>query len=470
MSRLVAPKLLIPSLGQGERGAGSPAEFESAPSESRPSSNLATSQNRPLHPRCDGHAPRPIASIESFSSRSDSKDSSLPLPFSQRPDPLHSAWSAESEVVSQADPISPSSALGGAISTFGAPAEWWHDSIILGRLSALALRYFATKAVKKPWKAWLRYLDAVRHKEESRLRSQLQLALRLWRRRTVWHGRRLAPKRPLLLALQRIAQTHLAPVWGRLRQAVFAQRDVERRLRVLHLIRRKMMETMAQVHYYQSLLRLGLAALWLAVKVRDTSSSSVASAPVAVCSTRHTHVQQVLSRAWRRWRFATRMWLSSAQYRERELEAWLTGECSTPRSMILAEAFESLPVAETERPVSATAMSSPSPDIVRRHPFLAEGSSGLQVQAEVEPLLLQDDQAMDAGTLGRQAWLQRSRKLSTAQRSRQLSQVSGKSSKGKDLDKHRRHSSEDSGAGLATPSVPDNRQQRTYSNQSSDAE
>ncbi|CAE7253738.1 unnamed protein product, partial [Symbiodinium microadriaticum] len=164
------------------------------------------------------------------------------------------------------------------------------------------------------------------------------------------------------------------------------------------------------------------------------------------------------------------MWLSSAQYRERELEAWLTGECSTPRSMILAEAFESLPVAETERPVSATAMSSPSPDIVRRHPFLAEGSSGLQVQAEVEPLLLQDDQAMDAGTLGRQAWLQRSRKLSTAQRSRQLSQVPGKSSKGKDLDKHRRHSSEDSGAVLATPSVPDNRQQRTDSNQSSDAE
>lgn len=187
-------------------------------------------------------------------------------------------------MISQPDPISPSSALGGAISTFGAPAEWWHDSIILGRLSALALRYFATKAVKKPWKAWLRYLDAVRDKEEGRLRSQLQLALRLWRRRTVWHGRRLAPKRPLLLALQKITQTQLAPVWGRLRQAVFAQRDVERRLRVLHLIRRKMMETMAQVHYYQSLLRLGLAALWLAVKMRDTSSSSVALAPVVILS------------------------------------------------------------------------------------------------------------------------------------------------------------------------------------------
>eukprot|EP00439_Symbiodinium_sp_Y106_P012873 s4912_g1.t2 len=879
MSRLVAPKLLIPSLGLGPLGQGeperdsafSPAEFESAPS-SRPSSNLASQNgNRPSHPRCDAHASRPIASIQSVSSRSDSKDSSLPLPlpFSRGPDPLHSTGSAESEVISQPDPISPSSALGGAISTFGAPAEWWHDSIILGRLSALALRYFATKAVKKPWKAWLRYLDAVRDKEEGRLRSQLQLALRLWRRRTVWHGRRLAPKRPLLLALQKITQTQLAPVWGRLRQAVFAQRDVERRLRVLHLIRRKMMETMAQVHYYQSLLRLGLAALWLAVKMRDTSSSSVALAPV-VCSSRHTHVQQVLSRAWRRWRFATpsqesesiqqeertaligqdgtdqpqvvnrdadssdddalstsrrcrfttgmfllcvaaailifypdamahrhfsktlvgleeweqipnisgvikraegldpaktprnlrdlftqygpyqdgelpwirtqcvvdavqasaylvqavvflyraidyqglecpkdtpsgcavsiagfiaslswvasyislaasscgdavnsgalcaadwtalmadfaevassgaavkndcdfggkisalllhidrnrkthpyyhweqflpagagpavimarkrhmgtmrdfditqcvvdvtnaaaflvratlqvsshgnnrlacsidildvissfswisrfislavtdcsvggsqkalcgaqvsnlvaavarannvkeltarlgyaangpeslsktrlglmlewsqrilhssgRMWLSSAQYQERELEAWLTGECSTPRSMILAEAFESVPMAETEKLVSATAMSCPSPDTVRRHPFLAEGSTGLQVQAE-EPLLLLDDQAMDVGVLGRQAWLQRSRKLSTAQRSRQLSQVSGKSSKGKDLDMHRRHSSEDSSAALAAPSVPDNRQQRTNSSASSDAE
>lgn len=44
------------------------------------------------------------------------------------------------------------SGLGGALSTFGAPAEWWHDSIILGRLSALALRYFASKATQKPWR------------------------------------------------------------------------------------------------------------------------------------------------------------------------------------------------------------------------------------------------------------------------------------------------------------------------------
>lgn len=42
--------------------------------------------------------------------------------------------------------------LGGALLTFGAPSEWWHDSIILGRLSALALRYFASKATQKPWR------------------------------------------------------------------------------------------------------------------------------------------------------------------------------------------------------------------------------------------------------------------------------------------------------------------------------
>ena len=46
--------------------------------------------------------------------------------------------------------------LGGALLTFGAPSEWWHDSIILGRLSALALRYFASKATQKPWRLdWL---------------------------------------------------------------------------------------------------------------------------------------------------------------------------------------------------------------------------------------------------------------------------------------------------------------------------
>ena len=46
--------------------------------------------------------------------------------------------------------------LGDALLTFGAPSEWWHDSIILGRLSALALRYFASKATQKPWRLdWL---------------------------------------------------------------------------------------------------------------------------------------------------------------------------------------------------------------------------------------------------------------------------------------------------------------------------
>ena len=116
--------------------------------------------------------------------------------------------------------------LGGALLTFGAPSEWWHDSIILGRLSALALRYFASKATQKPWRldwldlgrvsspmslkekdlclffngaslnfrflqtkkglfivrAWLQHVQRAREKHRLGLRSQLQLALRRWHR------------------------------------------------------------------------------------------------------------------------------------------------------------------------------------------------------------------------------------------------------------------------------------------------
>lgn len=291
--------------------------------------------------------------------------------------------------------------LGGALSTFGAPSEWWHDSIILGRLSALALRYFASRATLKPWRAWLQYVQRAREKHDFYLRSQKQLALRTWHRHSVRHGRRMQNKLPLISALQKLVQSNLQPAWRRYRQAVFLQRDVDRRLRLLHIIRWKMMNTMAQVHYCQTLQRLGLAGLWLASKSKDVASRSPspANSPEVGWSSAKSHVQQVVSRAWRKWWFATRMWLTSAQYREKALEAWLAGECSTPRSMVVAEAFDGF--GEDAEPMALDPVATPMSTLLARDlpmstrlsQFSPEGIS----KSHAAPVLLQDAVPEDAG-------------------------------------------------------------------------
>ncbi|CAE8613618.1 unnamed protein product, partial [Polarella glacialis] len=112
----------------------------------------------------------------------------------------------------------PGQGLGGALSAFGAPTEWWHDSIILGRLSALALRYFASKALRKPWKAWLRLVELGGQKRFDSFRTRQLLALRTWHWRTLAHGRRLRRKLPLVRAIARLPQVALAPAFAKMRQ------------------------------------------------------------------------------------------------------------------------------------------------------------------------------------------------------------------------------------------------------------
>merc|ERR1719247_2721935 len=55
-----------------------------------------------------------------------------------------------------------------------------------------------------------------------------------------------------------------------------------------------------------------------------------------------SHVAQVLRRAWRRWFFGVRMWLSQAEYNMRETEAWLCGEITEPRSIVTSNAMQVL--------------------------------------------------------------------------------------------------------------------------------
>merc|ERR1719247_2635054 len=55
-----------------------------------------------------------------------------------------------------------------------------------------------------------------------------------------------------------------------------------------------------------------------------------------------SHVVQVLRRAWRRWFFGVRMWLSQGEYNMRETEAWLCGEIAEPRSIATSNAMQVL--------------------------------------------------------------------------------------------------------------------------------
>merc|ERR1712190_50442 len=104
-----------------------------------------------------------------------------------------------------------------------------------------------------------------------------------------------------------------------------------------------MLEKLGLAHYYQSLLRLGLAGLWLATQIsphvgqtncaaRLTESEAVARRKIvaggelSMVSSGSGHVQHVIRKAWRRWCFATQMWLSSTEFQQRETEAWLAGE------------------------------------------------------------------------------------------------------------------------------------------------
>ncbi|CAK9079468.1 unnamed protein product, partial [Durusdinium trenchii] len=317
MSRLVAPGLSIPSLGASLGGpgrSGQPRPFPPDPPRLCVSEPVRTVKAREDASQDDldhlqgfrAQRDQRRSEIERISTRqgrysmpsqADSKASLDGLSLSGESDDQFEVVRnpPKSHRARLAHDSQRTDGLGVALSTFGPPSEWWHDSVIVGRLSALAMRYFATKAVQKPWRCWLFYVHNARKKAELCLRSQMILALRRWHRASVRDGRRLRNKLPLIRALRKVFAGNVAPAWTRYRQAVFMQRDVDRRLKLLHIVRWKMMNTMAQVHYCHALLRVGMASLWLATKTKDVAClPTPASSPEATSSfAAKSHVQQV---------------------------------------------------------------------------------------------------------------------------------------------------------------------------------
>jgi len=249
-----------------------------------------------------------------------------------------------------------------ALSSYGQPSEWWHDSIILGRMSALAMRYFQTKTVTRPVKAWKAWVLQARRKRMTVRQNLRILALRWWRRRVL--TQKLHNKMPLIRALQRLPLATLGATWARLKHAVFMWRDVARRMHLLSLLETKMQCMVATAFHCRSLLRFGLAAFWIASQTREPrSGSSAALAP------QKGHVTQVIRRAWSRWRWATRMWLSPGEYQVQETEAWLAGECPTPQK-IATTSDPSFSFSGQERQTQTSPRPSASDDLMMNSPVL----------------------------------------------------------------------------------------------------
>lgn len=242
--------------------------------------------------------------------------------------------------------------LGPALTSDGSPLEWWQDAIIMGRLGAVALRFFAANALKAPWKAWQLYVNFCRDKTLNLVRCQTRLVLRSWRRRTLTWGRRFRNKMPLIRILDQLPLLVIRPAWQRFRKAVFVQRDVERRVRLLRLVKLKTLNMLALAFNYKRLLRWGLTGFWQAGDVyaeaghHYVESSSMGWGAIGSRS----HVHQVLRRVWRRWWFSTQMWLDSDAFLQRQTEAWLAGECDTPRAIITSSG----PVQESSASILAS--------------------------------------------------------------------------------------------------------------------
>eukprot|EP00746_Dinoflagellata_sp_MGD_P006315 gnl/MRDRNA2_/MRDRNA2_112318_c0_seq1.p1 gnl/MRDRNA2_/MRDRNA2_112318_c0~~gnl/MRDRNA2_/MRDRNA2_112318_c0_seq1.p1 ORF type:complete len:930 (-),score=153.03 gnl/MRDRNA2_/MRDRNA2_112318_c0_seq1:72-2861(-) len=264
---------------------------------------------------------------------------SLATPFQQPRNVSSRAPQLERKAVRELHPVVHQTegrgGIGEVLSAYGQPGEWWHDSIILGRLSALAARYHAVKTTTRPWQAWRARCQAARQKREIIKRNRRLVALRTWRWRQLTGGKR-KNKRPLCEALSMLLRKEgLAPAWESMRKVVFQYRDMQRQLALLCLAKARAMGELALGHYYRNLLRLGLAGFWIAVRLYHNTprrASDTAAQRPAVDS--RGHVVEVLMKTWLRWTHGVRLWVPPAIYELQQTERWLLGDNATPRAIV----------------------------------------------------------------------------------------------------------------------------------------
>lgn len=235
---------------------------------------------------------------------------------------------------------------------------WWRDNVIIGRLSALARRYWSLRMCARPFRAWSEYAKTKMRKREFQRKQQIEVVMHVWKCRAL--HRCFWRELPLLRLLnQSVCRAGLRSAWNRLRSWANSWRMVMQRQMLLHLVRAKMMNGMAVCHHMRSLYLRGLGAFWVCTKSLKSRHSRHAHAHAHRHSHPHDHADayphdhsnahphvhhsysqaleqrsanraneagteprsvllRVQSRTWRRWRYATLMWLSQEKYQQKQ--------------------------------------------------------------------------------------------------------------------------------------------------------
>eukprot|EP00746_Dinoflagellata_sp_MGD_P167227 gnl/MRDRNA2_/MRDRNA2_97685_c0_seq1.p1 gnl/MRDRNA2_/MRDRNA2_97685_c0~~gnl/MRDRNA2_/MRDRNA2_97685_c0_seq1.p1 ORF type:complete len:539 (+),score=35.81 gnl/MRDRNA2_/MRDRNA2_97685_c0_seq1:172-1617(+) len=207
----------------------------------------------------------------------------------------------------------------------GTDAWWWRDNVIIGRLSALARRYWSLRMCARPFRAWTQYTQTKVMKKESSRKQQIEVVISMWRCRALhrFYWREL----PLVRVLtQTLCRAGLRSAWTRLQSWACSWRSVMQRATLLRLMRLKMMNSIAVCHHIRSLYQRGLGGFWICAKQvqpsRGHSHTSRASGSQSVnCmygseNENRGVLLRVQSRTWQRWRHATRSWCIQERYRQ----------------------------------------------------------------------------------------------------------------------------------------------------------
>eukprot|EP00397_Hematodinium_sp_SG-2012_P009733 GEMP01009824.1.p1 GENE.GEMP01009824.1~~GEMP01009824.1.p1 ORF type:complete len:747 (+),score=155.69 GEMP01009824.1:330-2570(+) len=203
---------------------------------------------------------------------------------------------------------------------------WWQDAVILGRLAALGVQFYAGNLTRKSMKIWKRYMRYRYRKQRVAYLRRKQVQFRLFRMRIMNNS---PTYRPYIDAIKRIClwiNGGLRVAFRQMHKNVFRFRDMQRRVALFQIFRSRLMERIAMTHLSSRLLRLGMLALRIWARwVKDfpeiqDKKYETDRQPLSMYS---EFISDVVTRALVRWRRNIDFHMSTEEYIAKYTEQWL---------------------------------------------------------------------------------------------------------------------------------------------------
>lgn len=203
---------------------------------------------------------------------------------------------------------------------------WWQDAVIMGRLAALGVQFYARNMTCKCMKVWKRYMRyRYRKKRIAHLRHK-QLQFRLLRMRVLQNSPTYRPYIDALKTISSWIHGNIGQAFQQLHKNVFQYRDMRRRVALFTIVRSRVMERIAQTHFGYSLTRLGFLgfriwARWVkeVPEVQDKKYEVAKKEP----SPYSAFISQVATRTLLRWKRNIDFHKSTEEYISKYTEQWL---------------------------------------------------------------------------------------------------------------------------------------------------